>query len=571
MGVIGGHKRESLVMPINTDTGITLAHHQRVLDVTAGVGGDVTITVPAAGSLPDGFECVVRRNAASASNVVLQTGVSRTLTEDGEGVILVADSGGWVDYPTMGPTGADGPNEITSSTDTDLTGTLRGDAANVFATKDKLDATVPPDNTNDTTEGYAVGSRWADVSGDKEYVCLDATEDAAVWKCTTPNLAADGVLYDSDFAANGTMERTGAGAYTTILNKRDATTAPTVDDDSGDGYAVGSRWLDVTNHNEYVCEDPAVGAAVWKKLTGVDAHASTHQSGGSDAIKLDDLAAPDDNTDLNVSTSAHGLCPKAPNDTSKALLGDGTWGTPAGTSGLPRGYIDGLILSNAADADHDITIATGEARDSTDAYDLALASAITKQIDASWAAGNNAGGLDTGSVGNSTWYHVWLIRKDSDGSIDALFSTSATAPTMPAGYTYKRRLGSVLTNGSANIIAFKQDGDYFYWATFAEDMATTPTAATVAVTISVPLGIVVEAIVIAWYQETTTARYFYLRNFDEVTLESVCYITVPGLFYGGEAVVKTNASSQIKYVASHASGTAAIRTNGWIDPRGKDA
>ena len=40
-------------------------------------------------------------------------------------------------------------------------------------------------------------------------------------------------------------------------------------------------------------------------------HASTHQAGGSDAIKLDDLAAPDDNTDLDATTSAHGLMPKA--------------------------------------------------------------------------------------------------------------------------------------------------------------------------------------------------------------------------------------------------------------------
>lgn len=41
------------------------------------------------------------------------------------------------------------------------------------------------------------------------------------------------------------------------------------------------------------------------------AHASSHQSGGSDPIKLDDLAAPDDNTDLNASTTAHGLLVKA--------------------------------------------------------------------------------------------------------------------------------------------------------------------------------------------------------------------------------------------------------------------
>jgi hypothetical protein len=41
--------------------------------------------------------------------------------------------------------------------------------------------------------------------------------------------------------------------------------------------------------------------------------------------KLDDLAAPDDNTDLNVSTTKHGLCPKAPNVLTQFLRGDGTW------------------------------------------------------------------------------------------------------------------------------------------------------------------------------------------------------------------------------------------------------
>ncbi len=56
------------------------------------------------------------------------------------------------------------------------------------------------------------------------------------------------------------------------------------------------------------------------------AHASRHQSGGSDAIKLDDLTAPDDNTDLDASTSKHGLFPKFPN-TKQALIGDKTWAT----------------------------------------------------------------------------------------------------------------------------------------------------------------------------------------------------------------------------------------------------
>lgn len=59
-------------------------------------------------------------------------------------------------------------------------------------------------------------------------------------------------------------------------------------------------------------------------------HASSHQSGGGDAIKLDDLAAPDDNTDLNATTSAHGLLPKLGGGTSNFLRADGTWAAPAG-------------------------------------------------------------------------------------------------------------------------------------------------------------------------------------------------------------------------------------------------
>lgn len=66
------------------------------------------------------------------------------------------------------------------------------------------------------------------------------------------------------------------------------------------------------------------------------AHKSSHESGGADAIKLDDLAEPEDNADLNVSTAKHGLCPKAPNDTTKFLRGDADWAVPPG--GGAAGY-----------------------------------------------------------------------------------------------------------------------------------------------------------------------------------------------------------------------------------------
>ncbi len=73
----------------------------------------------------------------------------------------------------------------------------------------------------------------------------------------------------------------------------------------------------------------------YSKLTGVPssfaptAHATTHKSGGTDSIKLDELAAPTDITTLNVSSTAHGLTPKHPNDVTQVLRGDGTYGAMA--------------------------------------------------------------------------------------------------------------------------------------------------------------------------------------------------------------------------------------------------
>jgi len=59
-----------------------------------------------------------------------------------------------------------------------------------------------------------------------------------------------------------------------------------------------------------------------------DAHVPTQQSvkAYADSIKLDDLTAPDDNTDLDASTSAHGLLKKLPNDATQVLGGTGAWG-----------------------------------------------------------------------------------------------------------------------------------------------------------------------------------------------------------------------------------------------------
>ncbi len=62
-------------------------------------------------------------------------------------------------------------------------------------------------------------------------------------------------------------------------------------------------------------------------------HNTRHQSGGADAIKLDNLATPDDNTDLDASASAHGLLPKLSDDGAEFLDGEGNWATPEAVFG----------------------------------------------------------------------------------------------------------------------------------------------------------------------------------------------------------------------------------------------
>lgn len=68
-----------------------------------------------------------------------------------------------------------------------------------------------------------------------------------------------------------------------------------------------------------------------------------------------------------------------------------------------------------------------------------------------------ANGLDTGSVAAFTWYAVFVIY--GANGLALLFSLSATAPTLPTGFSMKARVGWIRTDGSSNVVAFKQFGN----------------------------------------------------------------------------------------------------------------
>lgn len=253
---------------------------------------------------------------------------------------------------------------------------------------------------------------------------------------------------------------------------------------------------------------------------------------------------------------------------------------------LPRSYLAGLTLSNnGTDSDHDIDIAVGQAVDSTNARVLALSSAITKRIDASWSVGTNQGGLDgtessAGTPDADTTYHVWLIERSDTGVVDVLFSESATSPTMPTNYDYKRRIGSIITDSSANIIAFYQDGDHFTLDVPVSDYdVTNPGTDAVLYALTVPTGIEVFAYHTVSFRPATGNATVLLTSPQQTdTAPSTTLFTAQNAVTGGDTqntttFTRTNTSGQIRLhaLAIAVDGDWQGVTHGWIDHRGRDA
>ncbi|MDO9345025.1 MAG: hypothetical protein Q7T99_16230 [Pseudomonas sp.] len=66
----------------------------------------------------------------------------------------------------------------------------------------------------------------------------------------------------------------------------------------------------------------------------------------------------------------------------------------------------------------------------------------------SFANANGLNGLDTGTVQASSFYDRWVISNGT--TVGALFCAYGNSPVMPAGYTFKARVGPVRTDATAN-------------------------------------------------------------------------------------------------------------------------
>jgi hypothetical protein len=248
-----------------------------------------------------------------------------------------------------------------------------------------------------------------------------------------------------------------------------------------------------------------------------------------------------------------------------------------------RSQLAGLTMSTAGSSTT-MTIAAGEAADSTNSQVMILAASRAKTTSA-WVVGTAVGGLDTGTIANSTWYHFYLIKRVDTGVVDVVFSLSASAPTLPTNYTLYRRIGSGKTNGSGQWTSFIQDGDYFYWITPVVDVSVgNPGITAVSRTLTVPSGVNVAALIQAIVQNTGSggAVYSYFSDLNTTDIAptaafsdtTVVINTVGGVNYASARLsVRTNTSSQIRSRLNYSDALViiVINTLGFIDRRGRDA
>lgn len=249
---------------------------------------------------------------------------------------------------------------------------------------------------------------------------------------------------------------------------------------------------------------------------------------------------------------------------------------------VPRSYLAGLALSNnVTDATNDIDIAAGICRSAANANDLTLPAANVKQIDVAFSEyvsiGTASGGrASADNLTGAKWFNVFLIG--GAGKNDQGFFATSASPTLPSGFTYSRRIGSVYWTGSA-IKSFTQTGDTVHWTSPPLDVNVSNLAGTTtAYTLTTPTGFKCLAILNIAVGDSTGAIRVYIHspdNADEAASAtaaplSTSWVVVTTATSTGPAQIMTGTASNIRAVSNDTATTLAIATLGYIDRRGRD-
>jgi hypothetical protein len=244
--------------------------------------------------------------------------------------------------------------------------------------------------------------------------------------------------------------------------------------------------------------------------------------------------------------------------------------------GLGPRHLSGLgLANNASDAVNDIDVAAGAARDDADTGDLVLAATVVKQLDVAFAEyvapGTPSGGRDSAdNLTGAKWFDVYVIG--GAGKNAQPFFTTSASPTLPSGFTRKRRIGSVLWMGSF-LKSFVQFGERFlFLSPPALDIDATIGASANNYTLSVPRNRRVIALLNLYVYNGSNAAVVYARAPDQSDDgPSQTATPMPSMaaastgIASGQVDVLTNTSGQIVLRAQNASTLVRASTLGWID------
>lgn len=250
--------------------------------------------------------------------------------------------------------------------------------------------------------------------------------------------------------------------------------------------------------------------------------------------------------------------------------------------GALGGYRHGGTVSNSSgDATNDLDIAAGEWASDDAAFGdrvILTPGAMTKQIDAVWAAGTNAGGrLASDSLANGTW-NVFAFRPSAGP--DDYFLSASLNPTPPSGG--KKRLIAQWLRESGSLVPIVQDGQYFRRKTSVLDISDTPpSTSSVLKLLSVPTGRKLFALLVGVAETANqgAAISIYWSDpdaNDEAASRVAGRAQFAGYGYAAAATaataaawqgwIRTNTAAQIRQDAENTVSTLVASTLGWFDP-----
>lgn len=292
---------------------------------------------------------------------------------------------------------------------------------------------------------------------------------------------------------------------------------------------------------------------------------------------------------------AHRFPNSSPERAHERRAYDGLW--------LPRGWIDGLIVSNdGTDATNDIGVSAGVCRSTVnivdgaastltrDQIDLEIPVAIIKQLDVLFAptnydgagrdGGTRSGMLSSTAITDTDW-HILAVGKRGEPTDILAHNTFTQASILPelqriGGYTAYRRIRTI--RRATSIRLETQTGDFIRFKTPPRDINDSDVSTTAdTYTLSVPTGVSWE-VLLALNLTGTNAHAVYLRNTndtDSAPSQSAAPLATiahsNSVTAACQAIVQCDTSAQIIGRADAANAVLVGVTLGYWDRRDRNA